>query len=228
MKKLLKSIILITLLLLSVTSLISDGGSAANGSGVGVKNTPPTFSSIEIIEGNDTYSIDVTVSDYNGRNDIYEVNVAILNQDNDNLLANFSYRQYQSNNRSDRVRIDTFEDLKGDYLLEEESTVERYVGSDWYRENTTITINFVIKPPPGKDLKIRAYDMNEEIGYYQGPITSETEVKTIIEGKTIPIIFSSFSAASITGVIIFDRINKNSLAETARKKMLEQQEMEGL
>ncbi len=210
----------LVVLTITATILLSTTVSAQN-SGVGVRNTPPTFVSIDITEVDDYYHIEVVVSDYNGRGDIYGLDVNIYDTD-DNMLSNFSYYQWDSTNRATASRIDSFVDHDGDYLVREECGIERYVGNNWFLENTTISVNFVIQPLDGKNIQIKAHDMNMEEAFYEGPITSKIKLQPIIQGRAIPIIISAITASIGTGTVIFDRRNKNVLAKAVRKKMEEE------
>ncbi len=213
--------ILLILILIAVLVLNSTASAQNAGGGVGVLNTPPTFVSIDITEIDDHYHIEAVVSDYNGRNDIYSLDVNIIDANN-NMISNFSYYQWDSTDRTTASRIDSFVDHEGDYLVREECNIERYVGSNWFMENTTITVRFVVRPLDGKTITIRAHDFRMEEAYYEGPVTSKIAVQPIIQGRAIPIIVSVITAGIGTGAVIFDRRNKNVLAQTVRQKMEEE------
>ncbi len=200
------------------TILLSSLAGAQEG-GVGVVNTPPTFVSIDINETDDLYYINVNVSDYNGRGDIYRVFVNIYDTD-DEMISNISYQQWDSTDRATASRIDAFMEHRGDYLVSGE--VIRYVGNDWFLENTTLELQFVLRPLDGKTINIRASDFNMEEAFYEGPITSKTLVQPIIEGRAIPLVISMMTAGLGTAAVVYDRRNKNVLAQTVRKKMEEE------
>ncbi len=201
--------------------LTSTASAQNTGGGVGVLNTPPTFVSIDITEIDDHYHIEAVVSDYNGRGDIYSVDVNIIDANN-NVISNFSYYQWDSKDRTTASRIDSFVDHEGGYLVREDCSIERYVGANWFLENTTITVRFVVRPLDGKTITIRAHDFRMEEAFYEGPITSKIAVQTIIQGRAIPIIISAITATLGTGAVVFDRRNKNVLAKTVRQKMEEE------
>lgn len=191
------------------------------GTGVGVINVPPTFVSIEIDEIDDQYHIDTVISDNNGRGDIYALNVNIYDS-NKELLSNFSYYQWDSTDRRTASRIDSFVDHQGGYLVRDESSFERYVGPDWFMENTTIRIRFVVEPLDGETIVITAQDMRLEEAVFEGPLTSQVSIPPFIRGRMIPLLTSALVAILGTGVVLLDRRNKNVLAMAVRQKMEEE------
>ncbi|MFO8110415.1 MAG: hypothetical protein R6U17_07865 [Thermoplasmata archaeon] len=216
-----KTLLVIVICVISLVLLSTSAVAQNDGTGIGVLNVPPTFVSIDIQEADDYIYIEALISDYNGRGDIYSLNVHIFDP-NENLLSNFSYYQWDSTDRATASRIDAFVDHDGDYLVRKECSMERYVGPDWFLENTTIKIRFVVRPLEGETIVMTARDMKQTEAFYEGPIASKVIAPPIIQGQIIPLFISAMVASLITAVVIYDRRNKNALAMAVREKMEEE------
>ena len=218
MKKVLLVVCMVTVLLVFPVASARNNN---DGTGIGVLNVPPTFVSIDIEEVDGYTHIEAVVSDYNGRGDIYSLSVHILDPDK-NLLSNFTYYQWDSTDRATASRIDAFVDHDGGYLVREDCRMERYVGPNWFLENTTLKVRFVVRPLAGETIIITARDMRQTEAYYEGPMSSKVTAPPIIQGQIIPLLISAMVASLVTAVVTYDRRNKNVLAMAVREKMEEE------
>jgi hypothetical protein len=197
----------------------------SRGAGATVFSTPPTFFTVKVQDVESRIVVTVEVSDYNGWEDVYKVQINITDSFG-NIVERAEYSQYSSN-VSNASRIDEFKDLKGGALIPKESDVERFpykvlpngnLAPDWFN-STYQRMTFVFKPFSGFRILVTAYDRKMLSCVYTGPFNSEYEVPPVIENPTIPITISLI-VAGVSGIILYiHRKENNRLARLAEEKI---------
>ncbi len=184
------------------------------GTGVGVFNSPPTFVSLSIIDHVDRVGIYVSISDYNGWDDIASVNVRITDS-RDRLISNMTYYQYNA----DGVRTDSFVDNLGDFLIPPDpnhptttSYVERFSGVGWFEDNTTQKMVFMIQPLNGAFINVTAYDRDGASCSFEGPFSAQYSEPPIINNITIAVGVSLIAATGASAYAVYGRKNSNKMA----------------
>ncbi len=191
---------------------------------VSIYNAPPTFVSVKIQDTGSRIVVVVEVSDYNGWENIYRVDLNVTDSYG-NVIESASYLQYP-NNESDQ-RIDEFRDLKGGVLLPQECDVERFPyqppstggwGPDWFNA-TYQRVTFVFKPFSGYRIMLRAYD--KKMAYCENivPFSSEYRVPPVIDNPSVSVGISLI-VSILAGVAIYmHRRSSNKLAQIAEEKI---------
>ncbi|MCK4718933.1 MAG: hypothetical protein KAT70_09710, partial [Thermoplasmata archaeon] len=126
----------------------------AEGAGVGVWNSPPTFVSMEVRDDNDTITLILNASDYNGWEDIFRINVKVTNETG-GIIQEAIYQQYNTN--TSNIRTDEFTqpvNSPSQNLIIERCRVKRFFEEGWFLENTTQQVTFYFKPFGGMYLHI--------------------------------------------------------------------------
>lgn len=85
-----KSTAIIVLIILF--NLMCSTCSTADEAGVGVLNVPPKFGITQIVQQEENIRVYLTVSDYNSWEDLYELNITLINSDSQS--TNFIFKQY--------------------------------------------------------------------------------------------------------------------------------------
>lgn len=99
--------------------------------GVGVLNVNPKFGHLRIEQRTDTIRVYLTISDYNSWGDIYKVTIELMDKEYDELIARFEYKQYESQDKWEK--IDIFEQTYGEPLL-----IEERCSCDFSTKRTTV------------------------------------------------------------------------------------------
>lgn len=98
-----KLLLVISTIILFITfssiTVNADNGKA----GVGVKNAPPQFSIIRLVQQGDDIRVYITVSDINSWEDIYSVSVTL--EDSDVEKAEFLYKQYEDTTTWEKINV---------------------------------------------------------------------------------------------------------------------------
>ncbi|GEM_PF-1322118 len=200
------------LLLLIISTMTSP---PARSAGIGVYNTPPNFISITITE-NDGIVVRVNVSDYNGWEDIYLVNLSVFNNKGV-IVEQVTYQQYPANNSN--TRIDRFVENTGDYFVPPDpddpygtSHVRRYHGVNWFTDNTTQEVVFVFTPFAGSRLHIIVEDTKGYTAEHDGPFTSKYRAPPLLENRVIPVAISLLVASIGSTAAVVNRYHANKMA----------------
>lgn len=90
----------------------------AEQAGVGVLNVNPKFGHIRIEQRTSTIRLYLNVSDYNSWGDLLEVKIELVDKENNELIASFSFKQYENKEKWERINL--FQQTHGDPLLLEE------------------------------------------------------------------------------------------------------------
>lgn len=203
-----------TLVLALSVLLLIPSLSLGAGTGVGVFNSPPTFVDLSIIDHVDRVGIYVSISDYNGWDDIASVNVRIVDA-KDRLISNMTYYQYNS----DGSRTDSFVDNLGDYLIPPDpahpsttSYVQRYHGVGWFEDNTTQRMVFMIQPLNGAIINVTAYDRDGASCSFEGPFSAQYSEPPVINNITVAVGISLITAAAVSSYALYGRRESNKMA----------------
>ncbi len=209
---------IISVITLSAVLLIPSLSLGA-GTGVGVFNSPPTFVGLSIIDHVDRVGIYVSISDYNGWDDVASVNVRIVDA-KDRLISNMTYYQYNAAG----VRVDSFVDNLGDYLIPPDtnhpsttSSVQRFKGVGWFEDNTTQKMVFMVQPLNGAIINITAYDRDGASCSFEGPFSAQYSEPPIINNITIAVGISLIIAAAVSSYLFYGRRLSNSMARKIEK-----------
>lgn len=192
-------------------------GNASAQTGVGVWNSPPTFTSIDLRDDNEVITLIINVSDYNGWGDLFQVTVEITDQDRV-PIQQAVFQQYATNTST--VRIDRFDQPISSpnlYLDVEMSRVTRYPGTDWYNENNTLGITFVFRPFGGTYIHIKAEDKRGLYAVHDGPFTPKYVGVDLTppffgEDTVVPLAISTTVATVGGAAAVVDRRGSNKMA----------------
>lgn len=210
-KKIIFILISIIFILLIISSINVQGGSA----GVGVVNVPPEYSDIKIITEEGIKKIYLTISDYNSWADVYNIKVTIKNAGENSAM--FVFRQYKSLASFTPV-VEFNEEIGDNYLITEECSASHSDKTETISERCLLHIVFAFQPIPHTELTILTKD--------RGGLSAHTWVEFDREGiprspgmillpwMLNPIEFSRYTldalaiaiAATATAVIIKKRI----------------------
>ncbi len=124
--------------------------------GVTVINVPPEFSAIDIGSANGLHRIDMLVSDYNSWQDIFRVDVEILDGAR-SPVARVVFQQYDSNETLEGNP--RFVETLGAILIRDLSSHSYAVDPTTIAERSEVRITFVITPVTGRWLRVTATDL---------------------------------------------------------------------
>ena len=144
LKKLLT--LVLVFFLLSITSLpilTQDTMGKGDDSGVSVKNVSPNIHDADLEKNNKVYKLEVIASDFNGWQDIDEINISIINKKKE-VIASGGYSQYKDGIETpqEKFRIDKFENYNDDPLLLEQCSVERNLSDKTTIKKTRMQLDF--------------------------------------------------------------------------------------
>jgi len=87
----------------------------ADQAGVGVLNVNPKFGHIKIEQKADTIRLYLNISDYNSWGDLFKVKIELKDKENDELIASFLYKQYENEEKWEKIHV--FQQTHGEPLL---------------------------------------------------------------------------------------------------------------
>ncbi len=139
------AVFILSLLLLGCISslLIPTSRGNPDQSGVSVINVAPNISDAQLKKINHVYRLKVIASDYNGWQDISQINLTILDK-KDTTMASGGYIQYKNDTKipTEENRIDDFSNFEGSPLVTEECTVKRPRNSSSVEDKTDMELVF--------------------------------------------------------------------------------------
>lgn len=144
LKKLLTFVLVVFLLsIASLPILAQDTMGKGDDSGVSVKNVSPNIHNADLEKNNKVYKLEVIASDFNGWQDIDEINISIINKKKE-VIASGGYSQYKDGIETpqEKFRIDKFENYKDDPLLLEQCSVERNLSDKITIKKTRMQLDF--------------------------------------------------------------------------------------
>ncbi len=212
-----KMSVLLVLLLAIMLGLSLVPSSKADGV-IGVTNVPPAFDTITIDATDEQqFTIDLELFDMNGADGIYQVYVEILGAGD--LLANFSFNQYELPDRNSTKyteKSDQFKNNFGNFLEVEECEVTQ-VPVSWTQDLQNLRVIFRFKPLEADHVRVKCIDTGNLTSVYLGPFPGSPGF--LIESAVLPITVSGFGALAGAGAILLSRFKGDSLAKLAENKL---------
>lgn len=204
---------LIVCILLAV-SLQSCIASAQQG-GFGVLNDGPSYLDISILEDETYKSVSVEIRDLNGWNDIFSVNITVLDSQN-RALSQVSYSLYPNLNET-TVVVPNWDETAGTYFVEGESGWASFEVVPWtVPENAVMNIglrvNFTFQKFSGDRILILTTDRGELTCAYDGPFSAEYTPAPVWDNVAVPITLSTTVATTGAVFLAYRRFKNNKLA----------------
>jgi hypothetical protein len=190
------------------------GTTRAQQPGIGVDNDGPSFMDISIIETDTLTFINVEVRDLNGWNDLFSINVTVLDNQN-RPISSVSYMQYSSLSSTSVATIN-WNQTVGNYLDRTQSTWLPIPVSPWNPENAIVEIglrvSFAFQKFSGQTINILAMDRGQLTCEHNGPFSAEYTPSPIFGNVAIPIGLSTVIAAVAAVFMAYRRHSNNKLA----------------
>lgn len=209
-KRYLPSLIISLLLALNLLAGLSN----AQQGGIGVSNDGPSFMDISISETDQFTFVNVEIRDLNGWNDIFSINVTILDNQ-ERTLSQVCYMQYTSLSSTSVATI-LWNETAGSYLDLTQSTWIPLAVAPWNPDNAVLEIglrvSFALQKFSGQSINILAMDRGQLICEYNGPYSAEYTPAPAWEDVTVPITLSSSIAVGVAGFMAYGRFKNNKLA----------------
>jgi hypothetical protein len=204
----------VTFTLVLMISISLSGITQAQQGGIGVDNDGPSFLDISIIETDDFTFVNVEVRDLNGWNDLFSINVTVLDNQ-DRPISSVSYMQYTSLSSTSVATI-LWNQTAGNYLDRTQSTWTPIPVAPWNPDNAIVEIglraSFAFQKFSGQSIKILAMDRGQLTCEYNGPFSAEYTPAPVFDDVVIPIGLSSIIAGVAAIFMVYRRFNNNKLA----------------
>ncbi|MFO7619433.1 MAG: hypothetical protein R6W91_07275 [Thermoplasmata archaeon] len=198
-----------------VVLVIQAGTSRAQQGGIGVDNDGPSFMDISINEVDDVIFVNVEVRDLNGWNDMFSINVTILDNQG-NPISRVNYMLYP-NLASTSVAAIIWNQTVGEYLDRTQSTWMPIPVSPWNPDNAAteigLRVSFAFNKFSGESINILAMDRGQLTCEYNGPFSAEYTPAPVFDNVAVPISLSSAIAAVAALFLVFRRHSNNKLAK---------------
>ncbi|MBA3045359.1 MAG: hypothetical protein KKH41_08575 [Candidatus Thermoplasmatota archaeon] len=195
--------------------VVQAGTSRAQQGGIGVDNDGPSFIDISLTETDDFTYVNVEVKDLNGWNDIFSINVTIMDNQ-DRPISRVSYMQYSSLGSTSVATI-LWNQTAGDYLDTTRSTWIPLPVAPWNPDNAVVEIglrvSFAFHKFSGYSINILAMDRGQLTCEYNGPFSAEYTPAPVFSDVVIPISLSSFIGIGGAGFMVYRRHSNNKLAK---------------
>jgi hypothetical protein len=195
----------------AVALLAAVAAPASAQSGVGVWNAPPTFYDIKVGEVLGYVVVNVTISDQNGRADLFYLTVVVVDGNGD-VVSNVTYSQHDTNTSYDTIH-DVFTDSQGGFLVEDRCIVQRFSGLNWFRDNNTLQIEFWMEQFQGKTIRVTGVDVKHATCFSEGPFSSAYRPEPAVRDVRIPLGVSLIVAAIVSMFFVYRRLLSNRLAK---------------
>lgn len=189
--------------------------------GIGVSNDNPTVIDMYIDDHNGLILVHVSLKDLNGWSDIYNVTVAVLDG-NGNEISNVTYKQYMEEDLN--IPAPHWEENVGDYFDEDNSGNVPVHVEEWVENSIGpigLNVTFAFTPFSGDIIKINAYDIKGARCGFEGPFSADYEIPPYFaDDVMIPIGISFVVAIAGAFLIVYRRASNNKLArliESGRK-----------
>ncbi len=209
-----KSCLVLTFTLIFLFSILLSGNTLAQQGGIGVDNDGPSFLDISIIETDDFTFVNVEVRDLNGWNDLFSINVTVLDNQ-DRPISSVSYMQYTSLSSTSVATI-LWNQTAGNYLDRTQSTWTPIPVAPWNPGNAIVEIglraSFAFQKFSGQSIRILAMDRGQLTCEYNGPFSAEYTPAPVFDNVAIPIGLSSVIAGVAAIFMVYRRFSNNKLA----------------
>ena len=215
-----------------VCTLVLSSFNVVSQSDVGVLNAGPSFVDLEIEEDGDLIYVHVALRDLNGWDNIYLVNVTIMD-DRSRPISQVIYRQYA--NPTATTPVIEWEEIVGGQLAREQSSWQAVEIEPWLSTTTSsqkpvgLNVSFAYQSFPGDRISVICLDKgtyNPDIDQnvnllsceHLGPFSAEFDPAPMIENYIVPLSASLFIALASAAFMTLRRHYSNKLAKAIETK----------
>jgi hypothetical protein len=180
------AIVTITILL----NLIFSTHSAADEAGVGVLNVPPKFGIIQLVQQEENIRVYLTISDYNSWEDLFIVNITLINSDSQS--TSFIFKQYKDSTSYEKIYEFSEEPDDSNLLIEEKCSYTHSNKKETVDDKCNLDLIFVFHSTFFSKINIIATDLEGSTATTKIDYTSEEIMRggniIIVPGPDEPIV----------------------------------------
>ncbi len=222
--------LIVAVILLSFLSMQSPRVSSQGS--VGVDNDGPSFINVSVVDDVDRIFVHVALRDLNGWDDIYLVNLTVLD-DRNRPISQVLYRQYAS--PSEVTPVIEWVEIEGSYLDREYSVWEAvpvYPWNPWAAKYIGLNVTFAFQSFPGERITIVALDKGERVDpldqtnerknlvscEFESPFSADYTPRALVSNFVVPLALSLIIAMVAAVIMTVRRFYNNKLAKAIEAK----------